>query len=164
MATSNHARQSRRHTAAVRFSPFAFVVAMCTAAPQLADAAVYRCTNGKDPVLFSQFGCPAASESSQWTPGATSIITIAPLTAGEKAELDAMARAADRRSRDHQRQLRRRQKLRSAAVAQAHAQCREALAALEGIRLQKRQGYSASSARSLDRNQSRWKSVQKANC
>ena len=157
-------RQYRRHPATMLiFCHFVCAVTMSTS-PQRADAAVYRCTNGKDPVLFSQFGCPEMSESTHWTGNETSIITLPPLTATEKAELDAMSRAADKRSRDHRRQLRRRQKLRAAAVAQADAQCREALAALEGIRSQKRQGYAARTARLLDQNQSRWETVRKANC
>ncbi len=158
-------RRLLRHTGAELFyCHLVFAVAMSVAAPQHADAAVYRCTNGVDPVLFSQFGCPETSESSQWTGNETSIIAIPALTANEKAELDAMARAADKRSRDHRRQLRHRQKRRAAAVAQADTQCREALTALEDIHLQKRQGYPARTARLLDRNQSRWESVRKANC
>lgn len=167
--TSIQARQSPRrplrHTGVKLFyCHLVLAVAMSVAAPQRADAAVYRCTNGKDPVLFSQFGCPETSESSQWTESETSIIAIPALTAIEKAELDAMARAADKRSRDHRRQLRHRQKRRAAAVARADTQCREALTALEDIHLQKRQGYPARTARLLDRNQSRWESVRKANC
>lgn len=166
-STANQARhcprQPVRHTTIALFFCH-FAIAMSTTAPQHAGAAVYRCTNGKDPVLFSQFSCPEAAESSRWTAGETSIVSIPALTAIEKAELDAMARAADKRSRDHQRLLHRREKLRAESVARAEAQCHEARTALEDIRLQKRQGYPARTARLLDRNQSRWESVRRANC
>lgn len=128
------------------------------------QASIYRCTNGKDPVLFSQFACPQGATATLWESSDTTLFVLPPLTKAEQDELAAMARANARKEKARQSQRRRQEKLRNAAAAKTRQQCREARTALATIRLQKKQGYKASAARALDREQARWDAVRKTTC
>jgi hypothetical protein len=128
------------------------------------QASIYRCTNGKDPVLFSQFACPQGGESTLWKSSDTTLFVLPPLTKAEQDELAAMARVNTRKEKARQSQRRRQEKLRNTAAAKTRQQCREARTALATIRLQKKQGYKASAARALDREQARWDGVRRTTC
>lgn len=157
--------QQHKHYQRVRvLSHLTVAATACFVTLAHAQASIYRCTNGKDPVLFSQFSCPPGDESALWESADTTLITLPPLTTVEQAELAAMARANASLTKERQLRRRRQAKLRNTVAAKARLQCQEARAALERIRLQKRQGYKASAARTLDREQARWEKVRKVNC
>jgi|GEM_PF-4668051 len=129
-----------------------------------ANARIYRCENGSNPVLYSQFRCPGGDAQTTVEPAEHSFITIPALSAEETTALAALerslrqSRVAAKRSRTEQMQQQRR------ASANAAKLCTAAIAGLERVRERKREGYSAAEVRRLDREQRMFSVQKKANC
>lgn len=129
-----------------------------------ADTGFYRCEIEGQPVLFSQFVCPADRSQQLLTPGEHNTVAIPALSAEETAALASLERSLRATRVEQRRNQRRQQQLHRRNLQQAADLCDAARLGLEAIRKRKRQGYSAAQAQKLTIEQQRLQAQKKANC
>ena len=103
-----------------------------------ATSTMYRCAVPGEPVMFSDLPCPGGARVSVKT-GNT--VSMAPLTEGEQRRLDALQKAAEKRTSQRRQALRRQRARLAEDTRRAEAACRSARNQLEALKLRKRKGY-----------------------
>jgi hypothetical protein len=129
-----------------------------------ATAAVYRCKDPDQPVLYSQFQCPPDHQQATINPDPQNLIDTPPLTAAEQTALARLQQdlARDRTRARAARMENRRQRLKR--LAQRKALCTDARSQLEALAARKRRGYGADESRKLAQRGRELRQQRNANC
>ena len=128
------------------------------------QAAIYQCKSPTGTASFSQFSCPPGTVSQLYTPEETSLIANTALSDSELDQLRDLEKQLQASRKQNQRSRTRQHKRAAAARSAAEQQCARALSGLVSLGRKRRQGYSAASARTLDRQRVNLEKLKKANC
>ncbi len=132
-----------------------------------ATAAVIQCRDEAGRTHFRQFDCPPGS--TRITPGepATSrlsVIETVPLSAEEQRALELLERALAQDRQVRKRQRARSARERSARAAEDARRCQEANLKLTELAETRRRGYRATAEARLESEEAHWRATRKATC
>ena len=140
------------------------MVAVLYLVAPLALASIYRCSDGQNAPLFSQFPCAASQDVEAMVITSISVVTPAQLTQSEQATLARIkhqferSRASASSDQQHSRRLSNRRRAERVAI------CAKTRRALKSLRERKRDGYSLSAARGLQAEEQQLKTQISEHC